>query len=158
MKRFVAFSLVMFLFFAIGVVSAHRLYVKHEIKEVGVKAFFGGGTPCRDAVVRVYDPAGNLLFEDVTNEEGEFSFSPVVGVTSYRVVVESTHIPGHRAETTISLGAPSPPGTGDSFDAIPLYARVVAGLGWLLGFAGAAMVYTSWKARRGKGDKDKRTT
>jgi len=139
---------VMFLILTSSVVAAHRLYIKHRIGEVEVKAFFGGGTPCRDAVVKIYDDAGKLIFEGVTDEEGKFRFSPVVGVVSYRVVVESTHIPGHRAETVINLAAPGSAETGESFAAIPLYARVVAGLGWLLGLAGAAMVYTGWRARR----------
>jgi len=136
------------LILASGVTSAHRLYIKHKIGTVEIEAFFGGGTPCRDAAVRVYDDAGNLLLEGKTDEDGKFNFTPVIGIASYKVVVEATHMPGHRAETVINLTATGAAEGGEGAAAFPLYARVIAGLGWLMGLAGAAMLYIGWRYKR----------
>lgn len=129
---------------SIQAAHAHRLYVDWKVGEVEVKAYFGGGEPCRDAVVKVYDAdTGGLVAEGRTDGEGRFSFEPIVGVTRYEVVVEAVHMPGHRARAVIDLAA----GRVEAAE-MPLYLRVLAGLGWLMGLAGAAMAYVGW--RRGK--------
>jgi nickel transport protein len=59
---------------SISVVSAHRLHIVHKISEIEIESYFGGGSPCRDANVTVYDNEGNLYREGVTDEEGKFGF------------------------------------------------------------------------------------
>ncbi|MHC1577300.1 hypothetical protein B6V00_04535 [ANME-1 cluster archaeon ex4572_4] len=144
--------------FCTGEVSAHRMHVVHKISEIEVEAYFGGGTPVRDAEVRVYDEAGNLYFEGTTDKEGKFSFPPKIGVKEYRVVVDAVHMPGHRGETTINLSqtvaGAGAGGVGAGVEAeMPLYSRVVAGFGYLVGLAGAAAAYTGWKQKKKRHEK-----
>jgi nickel transport protein len=131
----------------INTVSAHRLHIVHKISEIEIEAYFGGGTPCRDANVKVYDKEGNLYIEGVTDEEGRFCFPPQMGREEYKVVVEAVHMPGHRAEAEINLSQ-GVAGTDDTGIEMPLYTRVIAGLGYLIGLAGVAMAYTGWKMKK----------
>jgi len=133
---------------SISEVSAHRLIIDHEIGEIEIKAYFGDGTACQDANVKVYDKEGNLYMTGVTDDKGKFSFPPEIGMEEYTVAVDAVHMPGHKAETLINLsqaaaGAGSAGGTE-----MPLYTRVAAGLGYLIGLAGAAMMYMSWKLKK----------
>jgi len=88
---------------SISEVSAHRLLIDHEIGEIGIKAYFEGGSPCRDANVKVYDNEGNLYLEGVTDDKGKFGFPPKIGMEEYTVAVDAVHAPGHKAETVINL-------------------------------------------------------
>ena len=135
---------------SISTVSAHRLHVVHKISEIEIESYFGGGSPCRDANVTVYDNEGNLYLEGNTDEDGKFSFPPKIGMKEYTVVVDAVHMPGHKAETVINLsqeaagaGAGSAGGTE-----MPLYTRAIAGFGYLVGLAGAAMAYAGWKLKK----------
>nr|QNO49682.1 hypothetical protein PLAOKDGB_00011 [Methanosarcinales archaeon ANME-2c ERB4] len=135
---------------SISEVSAHRLVIDREIGEIGVKAYFEGAGPCQDANVKVYDKEGNLYIEGVTDDKGYFGFPPKIGMGEYTVAVDAVHMPGHKAETVINLsqasggaGAGSAGGTE-----MPLYTRILAGLGYIIGLAGAAMVYVSWKLKK----------
>ncbi|MGB7533835.1 MAG: carboxypeptidase-like regulatory domain-containing protein [Halobacteriota archaeon] len=135
---------------SISTVSAHRLHIVHKISEIEIESYFGGGSPCRDANVTVYDNEGNLYLEGVTDDEGKFSFPPKIGMKEYTVVVDAVHMPGHKAETVINLsqeavsaGAGSAGGTE-----MPLYTRTIAGFGYLIGLAGAAMLYMGWKQKK----------
>jgi nickel transport protein len=136
----------------ISVVSAHRMHVVHKISELELEAYFGGGAPCRDAEVTIYDNEGNLYMEGVTDDEGKFGFPPKIGMDEYMVVVNATHMPGHRGETTINLSA----GAGETGAELPLYSRIIAGFGYLIGIAGAAMAYMGWKQKKKyeRGDKE----
>ena len=134
---------------SISAVSAHRLHIVHKISEIEIESYFGGGSPCRDANVTVYDNEGNLYLEGNTDEDGKFRFPPKIGMKEYTVVVDAVHMPGHKAETVINLsqGAASA-GTGGMGTEMPLYTRVIAGFGYLIGLAGAAMVYMSWRLKK----------
>ena len=132
---------------SISDVSAHRLIIDREIGEIGIKAYFEGGSPCRDANVRVYDIEGNLYLEGVTDDEGKFGFPPKIGMEEYTVAVDAVHAPGHKAETVINTSQEGAGGTGTE---MPLYTRIIAGFGYLIGLAGAAMVYMSWRLKKKK--------
>ncbi len=131
----------------ISVASAHRMHVVHTLSELEIEAYFGGGTPVRDADVKVYDIDGNLYIEGTTDEEGKFRFPPKIGMEEYEVVVNATHMPGHKGETTINLSQVSA-GAGGVGTEIPLYTRVIAGFGYLIGIAGFAMAYVYWKRNK----------
>ncbi|MEA2074548.1 MAG: carboxypeptidase-like regulatory domain-containing protein [Euryarchaeota archaeon] len=134
---------------SISTVSAHRLHIVHKLSEIEIEAYFGGGTPCRDANVNVYDKEGNLYIEGVTDDEGKFRFSPKIGMDEYKVVVEAVHMPGHKAETVINLSQEAAgAGAGGMGAEMPLYTRAIAGFGYLIGLAGAAMAYMGWKLKR----------
>ncbi|MCW3133457.1 MAG: carboxypeptidase-like regulatory domain-containing protein [Methanophagales archaeon] len=134
---------------SISGVSAHRLHIVHKISEIEIEAYFGGNVACRDADVKVYDKDGNLYVEGVTDDEGKFSFPPKIGVDSYTVVVDAVHMPGHKAEAVINLSQETA-GTsaGGMGTEMPLYTRTIAGFGYLIGLAGAAMLYMSWKLKK----------
>ena len=132
---------------SISVASAHRLHVVHTLSELEIEAYFGGGAPVQDAEVTVYDKGGNLYLEGTTDEEGKFRFPPKIGMDEYKVVVNATHMPGHRGETTINL---SQEGAGGMGTEMPLYSRIIAGLGYLIGIAGFAMAYMCWKQKKNK--------
>lgn len=131
---------------SISAVSAHRVYVKGEIVEMGVKAWFCGGEPMRDADVEVYaikEGKEELYKEGRTDEHGKFGFAPKIGVEEYKVVVESPC--GHKAETEVNLTQAALPREGTE---MPLYTRTIAGFGYLIGLAGAAMAYMGWKMKK----------
>lgn len=132
---------------SISVASAHRLHVVHTLSELEIEAYFGGGAPVQDAEVTVYDKGGNLYLEGTTDEEGKFRFPPKIGMDEYKVVVNATHMPGHRGETTINLGQVSAGADGAETE-LPLYSRIIAGFGYLIGIAGFAMAYMCWKQKK----------
>ena len=131
----------------ISTVSAHRLHIHHEIGAIEIKTYYGGGNPCRDANVAVYDKEGNLYLEGNTDEDGKFSFPPKIGMKEYTVVVDAVHMPGHKAETVINLSQEAASASAGEME-LPLYTRVIAGFGYLIGLAGAAMLYMGWKLKR----------
>jgi len=114
-------------------VSAHRVYVAEQVTDVQVKAWYGGGDPMAGAE--------ELYLKNKTDEKGIFRFEPKLGVSGYRVVVEAT---GHRAEQTFNLMG----GSGQEAAELPLFARVLAGFGYLAGLAGIAMIITARKMKK----------
>lgn len=127
-------------------VPAHRAFVGEVVdNEVRLKAWYEGGDPINEAPVKVYaadDGKDVLYLEGITDEDGFYSFEPEPGVTAYKVVVEQM---GHRAKMNIDLGSSDQPQEAE----LPLYARIVAGFGYLLGLAGAGMLYASRKGQKG---------
>jgi nickel transport protein len=123
------------------------LHIVHKISEIEIESYFGGGSPCRDANVTVYDNEGNLYREGNTDEEGKFGFPPKIGMEEYKVVVEAVHMPGHKAEKVINLSQEAA-GAGGMGTEMPLYTRAIAGFGYLIGIAGVAMAYMSWKQKK----------
>ena len=144
---------------SISVVSAHRMHVVHKISEIEIEAYFGGGSPCQDAEVKIYDKEGNVYLEGVTNAEGKFCFPHKIGMDYYRVVVNATHMPGHSGNTEINLShgvSGANADAGGTGAEMPLYARIISGFGYLIGIAGAAMAYMGWKQKKKyeKGEKE----
>jgi len=151
-RKFVAILALLLVLSCVSIseVSAHRLLIDHEIREIGIKAYFEGGSPCRDANVKVYDNEGNLYLEGVTDDKGKFGFPPKIGMEEYTVAVDAVHMPGHKAKTVINLSqAAAGAGAGSAGGTeMPLYTRVIAGFGYIIGLAGAAMVYMSWRRKK----------
>ena len=131
----------------ISVVSAHRMHVESTLSELEIEAYFGGGAPVQDGDVKVYDKSGKLYIEGTTDEEGKFRFPSKIGMDEYKVVVNATHMPGHKGETTINLGQVSAGADGAETE-MPLYSNIIAGFGYLIGLAGFAMAYMYWKQKK----------
>ena len=119
--------------------NPHNIYVNYKVGRIDIDVYFSGGTPAQNAHVTVYKPDGSLYLEGETDDEGEFSFEPTVMQGEWKVVVEHS---GHRAEVMVD------PTKGSGGSEMPLYARVIAGLGYLVGLGGVAMGYMGWRARR----------
>jgi len=124
--------------------SAHRVYVKEQVNEMQIRAWYGGGAPMAYADVTIYanSTSGEELYlEGATDEKGIYYFTPKLGVPGYRVVVEAT---GHKAEKEFDLaggGSQEPP-------EIPLSMRIVAGFGYLIGLAGIGMLFAARKLKK----------
>lgn len=134
------------LILAAASVDAHRLYIDYRIGKVEIESFYGGGTPCRDATVRVYTNQEKLLQEGKTDKEGKYSFSPLIGVNEYKIIVESTHLPGHRAERVVNLKSIGV--SKGKKEELPLFSRIIAGFGYLIGIAGVSMAYIGWRDKK----------
>lgn len=125
--------------------SAHRVYVKEQVKEMQIRAWYGGGAPMAYADVTIYanSTSGEELYlEGATDEKGMFYFAPKLGVSGYRVVVEAT---GHRAENTFDLAGGG--GLQETAE-LPLSMRIVTGFGYLVGLAGIAMLFSARKLKK----------
>lgn len=124
--------------------SAHRVYVKEQVNEMQIRAWYGGGAPMAYADVTIYanSTSGEELYlEGATDDKGIYYFTPKLGVSGYRVVVEAT---GHKAEKEFDLA-----GGGSQEPAeIPLSMRIVAGFGYLIGLAGIGMLFAARKLKK----------
>ena len=136
-------------------------HISYRVGRIDTKVYYGGGTPAADASVEVYKPDGTLYQEGKTDDEGKFSFELGVMKGEWKVVAQSM---GHRQEISIDVWTeptesetspdveqPTEPGEPAELQGtteLPLYARVLAGLGYLVGIAGIAIGYMGWKARR----------
>ena len=123
--------------FSIAEATPHRMYIDYEVKKIDIRVYYGGGTPAREADVKVYEPDGSLYLEGETDDEGRFSFEPAAMEGDWKIVAEHS---GHRAEVDLTGGSG---GTE-----MPLYTRIIAGFGYLIGVAGLAIGYMGWRARR----------
>ena len=124
--------------------SAHRVYVREQVNEVQIKAWYGGGAPMAYADVTIYANSTNgeeLCSEGKTDEKGMFHFTPRIGISKYRVVVEAT---GHRAEKEFDLAGGGSQETAE----LPLFARMLAGFGYLAGLAGIGMLLAARKLNK----------
>ena len=126
-----------------GTVNAHRIYVDVTSQEVEIEAYYGDGTPVRNADVTVYKPNGDVYLTNKTDDDGRFSFEVKNLDVEYLVIeVEQT---GHKAEVTLGTGV------GSSGEEVPSYQAAIAGLGYLLGLAGIASFYATWRMRKKEG-------
>lgn len=114
-----------------------------------MKSWFGGGKPIADGTVRIYaikDGIEEFYLEGVTDEKGEYGFQPKIGTDAYRVEIESTDLPGHRVEEIINMTSMQSAGEGIRGETeLSTYQGIIAGLGYLLGLAGIAMLYLARK-------------
>lgn len=141
-NRIILFSVILLILLLTSPVASHRVHTSWEIGEVKVKAWYGGGEPMKNADVKVfiYQNGEQVVYkEGKTDEKGNFAFPPKSGVNNYTVEIGSH---GHKGVSEINLASgPSPEGGQE----LPLYMRIVAGFGYFLGLAGAALAYTGWK-------------
>jgi len=123
--------------------SAHRVHVNEQISEVEIKAWYGGGDPMPNADVEIYsirDEQEKLYLEGKTDENGLYYFTPELGTTSYRAVVEIT---GHKGELEFDLTAGSQPENAE----LPLYLSVLVGFGFLVGIGGITAYLSARKMK-----------
>lgn len=126
-----------------GTVSAHRIYVDVTSQEVEIEAYYGDGTPVRNADVTVYLPNGDVYLTNKTDDDGRFTFE-VKNVDAEYLVIEVEQT-GHKAEVTLGTGV------GSSGEEVPPYQAAIAGIGYLLGLAGIATLYATWRMRKKEG-------
>ncbi len=126
-----------------GTVSAHRINVDVTSQEVEIEAYYGDGTPVRNADVTVYLPNGDVYLTNKTDDDGRFSFE-VKNVDAEYLVIEVEQT-GHKAEVTLGTAA------GSTAEEVPPYQAAIAGLGYLLGLAGIATLYATWRMRKKEG-------
>ena len=165
-------SIFIILMIASGIADAHRMHIHTALtgEEVTVKeftihgkAYFGGGDAVQDGDVKVYsliDGNEELYLQLTTDENGGFSFKQKEGVYGYKIVVEASHMPGHMAEEIINLTGTVPSEPGNEFEVvncisggsdeceIPLYMRIIAGLGYLMGLLGVSLIYIYYKKQK----------
>ncbi len=142
MRKGLVFLAVLLALLMISPVASHRVHTSWEIDKIELKAWYGGGEPMENAEVKVFiNQSGERVVyqEGVTDENGVFAFSPKTGVGNYTAVIGSA---GHKGDVEIDLGSSSSSGEEQE---LPLYMRIGAGLGYLLGLAGVALAYTGWK-------------
>ena len=118
---------------------AHTIYLNYHVEEVEIEVYFGGGVAAQEVEVTVYDPDGDPFLTGYTDDNGKFSFEPGLKSGEWKIAAEHS---GHRIEKTF-LG-----GTEDDGGDMPLYSRILAGFGYLMGIAGLAIGYVAWRDRR----------
>jgi nickel transport protein len=140
-KYFICLVLAMLFIVSIsGIASAHRIYVDVTSQTIEIEAYYGDGKPVRNADVTVYKSNDEVYLTGRTDDDGKFSFEVKdVGTDYLRIEVEQI---GHKAEVNIGTGVES------GGEEMPLYLRVIAGLGYLIGLAGLTSLYLSWKRNK----------
>ncbi len=124
-----------------GSANAHRIYVDVNSQIVEIEAYYGDGKPVRNADVTVYRSNDEVYITGKTDDDGKFSFEVTDPDSEYlTIVVEQL---GHKAEAKIGTGVES-----DSDEDMPLYLRVIAGFGYLIGLAGIVSFYSAWKLNK----------
>ncbi|APH38756.1 carboxypeptidase-like regulatory domain-containing protein [Methanohalophilus halophilus] len=132
-------------------VSGHRVYLMHQVNEVEVKAWYGGGDPIANADITIYaikDGEEEIYIEDVTDEDGMYYFSPKLGVDEYRIIVSQM---GHQDEIEIDLkgeGKSAEENNSTDDTELPLTANIVAGIGYIMGFAGIGLYARARKMQK----------
>jgi len=130
-------------------VSAHKAFVGAFLTgdaddEVQIKAWYEGGAPMAEAETTIYkieDGEKEVYLEGTTDADGFFTFEPEYKVTQYSIKVEQV---GHRAKMDLDLEGGVSSGTS-SGDDLPLFVKIFAGFGYLVGLAGVAMIYSARK-------------
>ena len=128
--------LIVVLTLACSTSDAHRMMLGYNVKEVQVTALYDDGTPAQG--VDIYAMSnGKSVAQGVTDEHGAYTFKLENSTGELEFVSSSA---GHRTELSLDLAEKK------QQDEITLPLRVAAGLGYLLGVAGLAMIYLSRKA------------
>ncbi|MGV8174126.1 MAG: hypothetical protein ACP5OU_00295 [Methanothrix sp.] len=122
---------------ACGVSEGHRMMIGYQVNELEISALYDDGTPAQGARIEAFS-GEKTIAEGITDEDGSFIIRPDKGTGEIAFVSESA---GHRAELSLDLKQ-----KGQEETASPLL-RALAGLGYLLGLAGLAMIYTSRKRK-----------
>ena len=127
--------MIIVLILACSTSDAHRMMLGYNVKEVQVTALYDDGTPAQGVDIDVMSN-GKSVATGVTDEHGAYTFRPESRTGELEFVGSSA---GHRAELSLDLAEKK------QQDEITLSLRVAAGLGYLLGVAGLAMIYLSRK-------------
>ncbi len=116
----------------------HRMMMGYQVNEVQVNALYDDGTPAQGVEIEVQSK-GQTIEKGVTDDRGAYIVRPSKGTGDIKFVSYST---GHRAELDLDLKQKEAEGQVSR----PL--RVAAGLGYLLGAAGLAMIIISRKEKK----------
>jgi nickel transport protein len=122
---------------ACGVSDGHRMMMGYQVNELQVTALYDDGTPAQGANIEVQSE-GKSIAQGVTDEMGTYTIRPDNGGREITIVSYSA---GHRADLTLNLAQKR------QEEEVSLPLRVAAGLGYLLGIAGIAMIYLSRKRK-----------
>lgn len=122
---------------ACGVSDGHRMMMGYQVNELQVTVLYDDGTPAQGANIQVLD-MGKSIAQGVTDEMGAYTIRPNKGM---REITAVSYSAGHRTELTLNLAQKR------QEEEISLPLRVAAGLGYLLGITGIAMIYLSRKRK-----------
>ncbi|OPY51609.1 MAG: hypothetical protein A4E49_02214 [Methanosaeta sp. PtaU1.Bin112] len=123
---------------ACGISDGHRMMMGYKVNELQLTALYDDGTPAQGVKIEGLSD-GKPIIEGVTDYKGSFVFKPDKRLEDITFVSSSA---GHRAELSLNLAQKRQAGD------LSLPMRALAGLGYLLGFAGLAMIYVSRKDRK----------
>jgi len=113
--------------------SGHRMMMGYKVNELQVTALYDDGTPAQGVEIEVFSD-GKSIKKGVTDEKGAYIIRPDKGIGDLTFVSYST---GHRAELDLDLAQK------EDAEVVSKPLRAAAGLGYLLGIAGLAMIYLS---------------
>jgi len=130
--------LLFLLLMASDISNAHRLMMGYRVNELQIKAIYDDGTPAQGIEVEVFSD-GKRVAGGTTDENGDFKFQPREDLGEITFISSSA---GHRAELSLNIAQKKPA------EELSLPFRAAAGLGYLLGIAGLAMIYLSKKGGR----------
>ncbi|VVB72887.1 Uncharacterised protein [uncultured archaeon] len=109
----------------------------YKVIELKLKAMYDDGTPAEGVKISILKGEQKIpIYNGTTNDSGELLFFPEGDLGALSFVCSAG---GHRAELKVDLEQEE---TGA---AMPLAAKVAAGLGYLLGAAGLSMIYVAHK-------------
>ena len=123
---------------ACGISDGHRMMMGYKVNELQLTALYDDGTPAQGVKIEALSD-GKPVSEGVTDEKGSFVFRPGERLEDITFVSSSA---GHRAELSLNLAQKR------QADDLSMPMRALAGIGYLLGVAGIAMVYVSRKDRK----------
>lgn len=115
----------------------HRMMMGYQVNEVQVTALYDDGTPAQGVEIEVQSE-GKTIEKGVTDDKGAYVIRPNKGTGDLKFVSYSA---GHRGELDLDLEQKG----AEEQVSRPL--RAAAGLGYLLGAAGLAMIFISRKRK-----------
>ncbi len=130
--------MVLLILAACDISDGHRMMMGYKVNELQLTALYDDGTPAQGVKIEALSD-GKTISEGVTDDKGSFIFKPGERLEDITFVSSSA---GHRAELSLNLAQKR------QADDLSLPMRTLAGLGYLLGFAGLAMIYVSRKDRK----------
>lgn len=113
----------------------HRMMMGYKVNELQVTALYDDGTPAQGAEIEVQSD-GKTIEKGVTDEKGAYIIHPDEEAKDLTFISYST---GHRSELALDLAKK------EDAQVVSTPLRAAAGLGYLLGIAGLAMIYLSRK-------------
>jgi nickel transport protein len=138
MRRKTALLFLLIFLLASDVSNAHRMMMGYKVNELQVTALYDDGTPAQGVEIQVQKD-GEPVTIGVTDENGSIVFKPEEDTGKLTFITSSA---GHRSELTLDLAQKR------QTEETPLPMRIFAGLGYLFGIAGLAMIYISRKGNR----------
>jgi nickel transport protein len=130
--------MVLLIIAACDISDGHRMMMGYKVNELQLTALYDDGTPAQGVVIEALSD-GKSISKGVTDDKGSFIFKPGERLEDITFVSSSA---GHRAELSLNLAQKK------QADDLSLPMRALAGLGYLLGVAGIAMIYVSRKDRK----------